>query len=226
MRFIDPTGMGPDDFVNGVVTGVQNVVKGIANAVEDPVQTIKTVKDNITVEDVVCSVLLTPAGNTLLNAGKAIYNDIDGGDGSNTGEFVGESAANATLGAGLVLLTDGVIKTANIKLPVMANVVKNSGDAIKIKTQELSIAEQAANLSNRMNKNTLIIGDLGDGVKMQYDFLGATHKGVPTPHIQMWKLNVNPENGAIHYNKVSKFVIPMTQEHINFLDNYLYQIGF
>ena len=131
MRFIDPTGMGPDDFVNGVVTGVKNVVKGISNAVENPVQTIKTVKDNITVEDVVCSVLLTPAGNTLLNAGKAVYNDINGGDGSNTGEFVGESAANATLGAGLVLLTDGIVKTANIKIPVKANVVNNSVNSAK-----------------------------------------------------------------------------------------------
>jgi RHS repeat-associated protein len=91
---------------------------------------------------------------------------------------------------------------------------------------ELSVAEQAANLSKRLNKNSFIVDDLGDGMRMQYDFLGATHKGVPTPHVQMWKLNVNPITGAEYYNKVSKFVIPMTQKHINYLDNYISIIGY
>lgn len=93
-------------------------------------------------------------------------------------------------------------------------------------TQELSIAEQAAGLSKRINKNSIVIGDLGDGIKMQYDFLGAMHKGVPTPHVQMWKLNINPATGVGNYNKVSTFVLPMTQKHINYLSNYVKQLGY
>ncbi len=98
--------------------------------------------------------------------------------------------------------------------------------AAKGVTKELSVAEQAANLSKRINKNSFIVGDLGDGMKMQYDFLGATHKGVPTPHVQLWKLNVNPVTGVGNYNKVSKFVIPMTQKHINYLENYFNLMGY
>ena len=105
-----------------------------------------------------------------------------------TGEFVGESAANATLGAGLVLLTDGVIKTANIKLPVKANVVKNSGDAAKGgSTFYRAMDSEAA-------ETLLSTGKCRQGVKLLSHQQNHLHKTIMEHYL---KLMSNP---ALYHN--------------------------
>jgi len=96
----------------------------------------------------------------------------------------------------------------------------------------MPVEAQALTLAKMINKSSFTIGDLGDGMKMQYDLAprasskSTPHKGVPTPHVQMSRLNINPETGVQYYNKVSNFVIPMTPSHIEYLYKYFNQSGY
>jgi hypothetical protein len=78
-----------------------------------------------------------------------------------------------------------------------------------------SVRSQAHQISDKVQSNTISV-KLGDNI-VHFDLKGATHKGVPTPHVQISRPNTNPNTGQTYFNKDQKFVAPMTQEDINFL---------
>ncbi|MGS2765234.1 polymorphic toxin type 24 domain-containing protein [Sinomicrobium sp. M5D2P9] len=56
---------------------------------------------------------------------------------------------------------------------------------------------------------------------LHFDLQVATHKGVPTSHIQQSLPNVNPKTGQVFWNKDRQWVQPMTQQDIRIIRNYL-----
>ena len=79
----------------------------------------------------------------------------------------------------------------------------------------------------RMNggRNTIMIEGEIPGIRYQVDFMGATHKGVPTPHLQRYIMNTNPNTGQIFWNKDNSWVRPISQSELNyFYQNYLLRL--
>jgi RHS repeat-associated protein len=53
----------------------------------------------------------------------------------------------------------------------------------------------AKGLAAKAGRNSVSIG-LAEGAVMRVDLVGRFHSGVPTPHVQTYRLHVNPETGA------------------------------
>ncbi|MER8615174.1 polymorphic toxin type 24 domain-containing protein, partial [Mesorhizobium sp. M1136] len=86
-------------------------------------------------------------------------------------------------------------------------------------TSTPEVIDQANEISKKIDKNTVTIED-GDVVTF-YDLKGATHKGIPTPHVQYGIRNTNPVTGEVHVNKDRSFVRGMTQQDIDRVKSYL-----
>ena len=100
MRLTDPDGKDWRDFLNGIVDGAKQRVEAYANAVAHPIETIQNMAnqpapsigevivnatDNITMGSV----------SSTVNAIKAVSTDVNGGNGSASGQYLGSLAADA-----------------------------------------------------------------------------------------------------------------------------------
>jgi RHS repeat-associated protein len=101
------------------------------------------------------------------------------------------------------------------------------GDAAAVASSEAAadIASQARDLRIRNGKNTIRIESDNPKIMYQYDLEGAEHRNVPTPHVQRYIRNVNPNTGESFWNKDNTWVRPMDQIDINFLDQHLNSQG-
>ncbi|WP_372474780.1 polymorphic toxin type 24 domain-containing protein [Capnocytophaga sp. ARDL2] len=82
-----------------------------------------------------------------------------------------------------------------------------------------SVAEQATKVSKEIGKNSISLRTPNKII--HYDLVGATHKGVPTPHVQHSYKNFNPNTGEIFWNKDRHWVRPMTQQDIRTIYNHI-----
>ena len=99
MRLVDPDGKDWRDFLNGIIDGAKQRVDNIVYAVSNPE---KTLENALKPAGSVDQVILNAADNasmgtvsTVINIGQAIYFDINGGDGSATGQLIGRTAVDA-----------------------------------------------------------------------------------------------------------------------------------
>jgi RHS repeat-associated protein len=91
------------------------------------------------------------------------------------------------------------------------------GKASKI----LTVEEQAAELSAKVGKNSVTIGTTTKQIR--YDLVGRAHAGVPTPHVQIYTKNFY-EGTVRSITRASKEAIPITQQEIRIIRNYLKSI--
>ena len=105
MRFVDPTGEDIWDFLGGIGRGAENKVVAIGNAIAHPIETIKQIGTNLgqaSPEDIGLGILdLYTAGIVSSNIEffSAVASDINGGDGSATGEVLGGVAVDVAIAA-------------------------------------------------------------------------------------------------------------------------------
>lgn len=92
-------------------------------------------------------------------------------------------------------------------------------EVVAAKTGIPTVAEQAASISKQVGKNSISIRT--PNKTLHFDLQGATHKGVPTPHIQQSLPNVNPKTGQVFWNKDRQWIQPMNQQDIRIIRNYL-----
>jgi hypothetical protein len=118
IRYIDPTGEGPGDVIRGIGDGFVGTFESIGNAIAHPIETVKQAYNNleqtqeyrreqlvngniggVLFDIVVGAVDKVSLGqvSTVANLANALYTDINGGDGSNTGQVIGGMAADAAI---------------------------------------------------------------------------------------------------------------------------------
>lgn len=213
MRFTDPTGKDGWDFLHAFVSGAEQKVGGAINVVVHPIETVvnmATAPAPTTIgEAVVNAADQTSMGSisTMMNAVQAVASDLNGGNGSATGAFLGGMAADL----GMAVVTGKAVQALGNGLSAASkggNTVAESASNIV----KPSLLEQAKDLSNKVGKNSVEITT--SNVKYHYDLKGASHKGVDTPHIQRSFQNTNPKTGQTFWNKDTKWVQPMTQQDI------------
>ncbi|WP_447635658.1 RHS repeat-associated core domain-containing protein [Flavobacterium microcysteis] len=136
-------------------------------------------------------------------------------DGVNALIYLGRGDyTNAALSAGAMVPVAGMAGTG-FKIYNKAN---NALDLAKVANKVPSVAEQAASISKQIGKNSVNIRT--PNKTLHFDLQGATHKGVPTPHVQQSLPNMSPQ-GQVFWNKDRKWVEPMTQQDIRTVRNYL-----
>ena len=86
-----------------------------------------------------------------------------------------------------------------------------------------SIKDQALDLKElNGGKNTVTITTNGGNKQIHYDLDGATHKGVPTPHVQQSTRNTNPAGESFMNKDNSRAgVRPMDQTDVRTVREYL-----
>ena len=104
--------------------------------------------------------------------------------------------------------------------PVIATIfaiIINPKDAAKkikklTKGKKTSLKEQANSLKNDLNggKNSVHVKTPNGLVR--YDLDGRAHGNVPTPHVQSYKVNKNPNTGRTNLSRTSKTARPMNQQ--------------
>lgn len=65
-------------------------------------------------------------------------------------------------------------------------------------------------------RNTIMIEGEVPGIRYQVDLMGASHKGVSTPHIERYIMNTNPGTGQTFWSKDNSWVRPISQSELNY----------
>ena len=86
-----------------------------------------------------------------------------------------------------------------------------------------SFVDRVTKIQRRVAKNSVTIPGENPNVRYQYDLIGASHKGAPTPHVQRWVRNVNSK-GEVFWNKDRKWVRPMTDKDLKIIEKHLESI--
>jgi|GEM_PF-7032634 len=115
----------------------------------------------------------------------------------------------ATFGGSAVI--KGAVKTG----------IKQGGKHLAkgIVKETATITKQATELSQKIGKNSISIKT--PNKILHFDLKGATHKGIPTPHVQQSLPNINPKTGQIYWNKDRQWIQQMSQQDIRIIRNYL-----
>ncbi|MCE7057188.1 polymorphic toxin type 24 domain-containing protein [Algoriphagus sp. AGSA1] len=223
IRFIDPDGMMPIDpqFARGFAKGAWGAVKGTANFISETISTRgqNVVNAATAVKDLAVAGYNDPGGtaNALIDAGKqGVVNSLveNGSVQGSVGELTGSVATGIVLG---IAGDKGLSKVRSIGK--VSDAVTDLGKVSVASKAAPSVTEQAAVISKEVGKNSISIRT--PNKTLHYDLQGATHKGVPTPHVQQSLPNVNPKTGQMFWNKDRQWVQPMSQQDIRIVRNYV-----
>jgi hypothetical protein len=95
----------------------------------------------------------------------------------------------------------------------------NASDNSSSNQSSPDVKQKAAQIAKEQKKNRITIGS-PDGA-YHYDSIGATHKGVETPHLQRSYWRVNPYTGERFLNKDRKYVRRLTKQDIRLIMNFI-----
>ena len=223
MRLVDPDGKDWRDFLNGIIDGAKQRVDNIVYAVSNPE---KTLENALKPAGSVDQVILNAADNasmgtvsTVINTGQAIYSDINGGDGSATGQLIGRTAVDAgvavaagkageVVGKGVSALSkgaQGMTQEVNTITKNATSTVSKSGNGIFTVTKEGVILPKGTNIPAGLVENVNRSGSYGtmqNGKfveKLRID--PATAPGTKGPNVSHFHI----DGGSKHIFDISKW---------------------